>query len=93
MAEITKLSVNQALNKLRGTDVSQSRAAREDEALHEEMERLRTMKRRLQSNKPVALTDDDPQEANAGRIPKRITVAILLAVGLAISILAWGVLS
>ena len=93
MAEITKLSVNQALNKLRGTDVSQSRAAREDEALHEEMERLRTMKRRLQSNKPVALTDDDSQKANAGRVPKRITVAILLAVGLAISILAWGVLS
>jgi hypothetical protein len=93
MAEITKLSVNQALNKLRGTDVSQSRAAREDEALYEEMERLRAMKRRLQPNKPATLTSDDPQEANTARIPKRIMVGISLAVVLGISILAWGVLS
>jgi hypothetical protein len=51
MAETTKLSVEKALEKLRGTNPSKSKNARLDEkidALDEEMERMRTQRLRLE---------------------------------------------
>lgn len=50
MAEITKLSVGQALDKLRTTDVPKSKISRlneKDEALDQELRRLRAANRRL----------------------------------------------
>jgi hypothetical protein len=50
MAEITKLSVGKALEKLRTNDVPTSKTARLDEkskALDEELQRLRAATRRL----------------------------------------------
>ena len=50
MAETTKLSVSQALDKLRGTDGPKSKLARLDEKiddLDKETQRLRAMRRSL----------------------------------------------
>ena len=51
MAETTKLSVGQAIEKLRGTDAPKSRMTRLDEkidALDEEARRLKAARRRLE---------------------------------------------
>jgi hypothetical protein len=51
MAETTKLSVGQALEKLRGTDAPKSRMSRLDEkidALDEETRRLKAARRRIE---------------------------------------------
>jgi len=51
MAETTKLSVGQALDKLRGTDAPKTRITRLDEkieTLDEETRRLRAARRRLE---------------------------------------------
>ena len=51
MAEINKLSVGQALDKLRGADAPESKRARLDgkiDALDEEIQRLRATRRRLE---------------------------------------------
>jgi hypothetical protein len=51
MAETTKLSVGQALEKLRGTDLPKSKITRLDEkidTLDQETERLRAARRRLE---------------------------------------------
>jgi hypothetical protein len=51
VAETTKLSVEKALEKLRGTDPPKSKNARLDEkiaALDEEMERMRAQRLRLE---------------------------------------------
>jgi hypothetical protein len=53
MAETTKLSVEKALEKLRGSDPSKSKNARHDEkmdALDEEIERMRAQRRRLEQH-------------------------------------------
>ena len=50
MADTTKLSVNQALDKLRGTDAPKSKMTRLDEkidALDKEAQRLKAMRRSL----------------------------------------------
>jgi len=60
LAETTKLSVGQALEKLRGTDVPKAKMARLDEkidALDEETQRLGAMRRRLErDHEPVRLS-------------------------------------
>lgn len=51
MAETTKLSVGQALDKLRGTDVQKAKIARLDEkieTLDQETQRLRAARRRIE---------------------------------------------
>ena len=51
MAETTKLSVGQALEKLRGADAPQAKMTRLDDKIHaldEETQRLRAMRRRLE---------------------------------------------
>jgi uncharacterized protein YhaN len=57
MAEINKLSVGQALDKLRGTDAPESKRARLDgkiDALDEEIQHLRATRRRLERDQRAA---------------------------------------
>jgi predicted nuclease with TOPRIM domain len=53
MAETTKLSVEKALEKLRGSDSLKSKNQQRDEkadALHEEIKRMRAQRSRLDQN-------------------------------------------
>jgi hypothetical protein len=55
MAETTKLSVEKALDKLRGSDPPKSRDAQRDdeiEALKEKTRRMRAQRQRLDAQKP-----------------------------------------
>jgi|GEM_PF-890367 hypothetical protein len=59
MAETTKLSVGQALDKLRGTETSKTKMTRVDEkidALDKEAQRLKAMRRSLGPSKIADLT-------------------------------------
>jgi hypothetical protein len=58
MAETTKLSVGQALEKLRGTDAPKTKMTRLDEkidALDEETRRLRAARRRIERDQKAGL--------------------------------------
>jgi hypothetical protein len=89
MAEINKLSVGQALDKLRRPDV-QSKQTRFDEkmdALDKDIQRMRAMSRRLERDQRAAeTTASDAQGMNArpgnkkGPFPIRWGLAILAAV-------------
>ena len=62
MAETTKLSVGQALDKLRGTDVPKSQVTRLDEkidTLDEEIRRLRATRRLLERDQRAGSTKLD----------------------------------
>ena len=62
MAETTKLSVGQALDKLRGTDVPKTKMTRLDEkieTLDEETQRLRAARRRLERDQRAGSTKRD----------------------------------
>src|SRR6185503_7329595 len=66
MAEITKLSVGQALEKLRGTDVPDLKLTRLDEkikALDEEIQCLRAASRRIERDQRAGSTVRDAPEA------------------------------
>ena len=73
MAETTKLSVGQALEKLRGTEAPKAKMARLDEkiqALDEETQRLRAMRRRLERDQRPVSPPCDTQEVNGKRATK-----------------------
>jgi hypothetical protein len=62
MAETTKLSVGQALEKLRGTEAPRSKMTRlreKNDALDEEIRRLRAARRRLGRDQQVGSTKRD----------------------------------
>ena len=62
MAETTKLSVGQALEKLRGTDAPKSKMSRLDEkidALDEETRRLKAARRRIERDQRAGSTKRD----------------------------------
>jgi hypothetical protein len=62
MAETTKLSVGQALEKLRGTDTPKTKMTRLDEkidALDEETRRLRAARRRIERDQKAGLNKKD----------------------------------
>ena len=90
MAEITKLSVGQALNKLRRTDEPKSKMARHDRKIQEldqEIQRLRTMRRRLERNELGSSIDRDAQEPNARPVTKLKILGIIVAIVIPLSIL------
>jgi hypothetical protein len=92
LAETTKLSVGQALEKLRGTEAPKAKMARLDEkidTLDEETQRLRTMRRRLERDQRAGSTGRDVQEANARRITKSRILGIMIGIAIVILILAW----
>ena len=93
MAEINKLSVGQALDKLRRPD-GQSKQTRLDEkmdALDEDMQRMRAMRRRIERDQRAAeMTASDAQEMNARPGNKKRPfpiLAILAVVGAVLSVL------
>jgi hypothetical protein len=62
MADTTKLSVNQALEKLRGADPSKTKMTRLDEkidALDEETRRMKAERRRIERDQKAALNKKD----------------------------------
>ncbi|MGB8185053.1 MAG: hypothetical protein WCF37_08510, partial [Pseudolabrys sp.] len=92
LAETTKLSVGQALEKLRGTEAPKAKIARLDEkidTLDEETQRLRTMRRRLERDQRAGSTGRDVQEANARRVTKSRMLGIMIGIAIVILILAW----
>ena len=92
MAEITKLSVGQAIDKLRGTDAPKAKMARLDEkidVLDEETQRLRAMRRRLERDQRAGSTGRDAQEANVRRVTKSKILSITIGIAIVILILAW----
>ena len=98
MAEITKLSVGQALEKLRGTDPPKARMARLDEkidTLEQETQRVKAMRRRLERDQRAGQTRRDTQEANVKRATKLKILAIIIGIVVVISIVVWkwGLLS
>jgi hypothetical protein len=67
MAEINKLSVGQALDKLRGTDARESKRAQLDgkiDALDEEVQRLRATRRRLERDQRAESSGSNAQVSN-----------------------------
>ena len=92
MAEINKLSVGRALEKLRGTDTPKSRITRLDEKndeLDQEIQRLRTKKRRLewsQRDKSDTTQKETIRTHAATRtaIVAVIIVAVIIAAGLSL---------
>ena len=92
MAETTKLSVGQALEKLRGTEAPKAKMARLDEkidTLDEETQRLRAMRRRLERDQRAGSTGRDAQEANVRRVTKLKISGITLGIAIVILILTW----
>jgi hypothetical protein len=62
MAETTKLSVGQALEKLRGTDTPKTKMTRLDEkidALDEETRRMKAARRRIERDQKAGLNKKD----------------------------------
>ena len=100
MAETTKLSVGQALEKLRDADAPKAKMAQLDDKIHaldEETQRLRTMRRRLERDQRAVwgATGRDTQEANVKRATKLKILAIIIGIVVVISIVVWkwGLLS
>jgi Flp pilus assembly protein TadB len=100
MAEITKLSVGQAIDKLRGTDAPKAKMARLDEkidVLDEEAQRLRAMRRRLERDQRASSTGRDAQETNgrdaqkgnARHVTKLKILGIIIGIVIVMTILAW----
>ena len=98
MAETTKLSVGQALEKLRGTDTPKAKMARLDEKIHaldDETQRLRAMRRRLERDQRFVSPPCDTQEVNGKRVTKLKVLGIIIGIIIVIPILVpkWGLLS
>ena len=92
MAEITKLSVGKALDKLRGTDSPTLKSTQLDgkiEELDEEIRRLRAANRRLARDQQAVLIERNSGDANAGRVTKLKTIIITIGIFMVITILQW----
>lgn len=97
MAETTKLSVGQALDKLRGTGSPESKMTRLDEkigAIDEEMQRMRAINRRIERDQRAGSTGRDAQNANTNVRSGAKLKILWIAIGMVIviSILAWWLL-
>jgi hypothetical protein len=90
VAETTKLSVGQALEKLRGTDAPKAKMSRLDEkidTLDEEIQRMRAMRRRLERDQRAAgSTGRDAHEANTRRVTKLKILGIIIGIVIVIPI-------
>ena len=92
VAETTKLSVGQALEKLRGIDAPKAKMARLDEkieTLDEETQRLRAMRHRLERDQRAGSTGRVALETNVRRVTKLEISGIIIGLIIVISILAW----
>jgi hypothetical protein len=92
LAETTKLSVGQALEKLRGTDAPKAKMARLDEKIYtldEETQRLRAMRSRIERGQRAGPTGIEAQPANVRRVTKLKIFGIIMGIIIVIPILAW----
>ena len=92
MAETNKLSVGQALEKLRGTEAPKAKMARLDEkidTLDEETQRLRAMRSRIERGQRAGPTGIEAQPANVRRVTKLKIFGIIFGIIIVIPILAW----
>lgn len=91
MAEINKLSVGQALDKMRSADAASSQTNLDGKigALDEEILRLRATRRRIERDQHAASTAPVAEEANAGPATKPFVLVIVGGIAIAILILAW----
>ena len=90
MAEINKLSVGQALDKLRGTDAASSQTNLDGKIaeLDEEILRLRATSRRIERDQRAASTAPATPEVNAGRVPRTVLFGVMGGIFLAILVVA-----
>jgi uncharacterized small protein (DUF1192 family) len=90
MAEINKLSVGQALDKLRGADAAPSQMNLDGkiDALDEEIQRLRATRLRVERDQRAASIVRDTQQANTGRVTKLVILGIMGGILIAILALA-----
>jgi len=94
MAEISKLSVGRALDKLRSADTPESRGAQLDGKIGEldaEIHRLRATRSRVERDQRAGSARDIAPEVSATRSSKRTLLWITVAIVIAIVILtaAW----
>jgi len=92
VAETTKLSVGQALEKLRGNDAPKAKMVRLDEkieTLDKETQRLRAMRHRLERDQRAGSTGRVAQEANVRRVTKLKISGIIIGLIIVIPVLAW----
>jgi hypothetical protein len=92
LAETTKLSVGQALDKLRDNNVPTSTMTRLDEkieALDEETQRLRATRRRLELDQQAGTTERVSQETNVKRVTKLKILGIIIGIVIVSAILVW----
>jgi hypothetical protein len=92
VAETTKLSVGQALDKMRGTDVPASKMASLDEkieALNEETRRLRATRLRVERDQRGSSIGRDAQKEDTGRITKLKLSGIIIGIVIVIAVLVW----
>jgi hypothetical protein len=93
MAEITRLSVGTAIDKLRGTDAPASRMEHLDEKIHavdEETQRLRATRLSLARSQGAGSAGRDAQQPEKGGITKRKVSAIIIGLVIAICVLVWA---
>ena len=90
MAEINKLSVGQALDKLRSADAASSQTNLDGkiDALDEEIQRMRATRLRVERDQSAASTVRDPQQANTGRVTKLVILGIMGGIFIVILALA-----
>jgi hypothetical protein len=92
LAEISKLSVGQALDKLRGTDAPASRMTElggKIDALDKEMQLLRATSRRVERDQRAASTGSDVPEAVVGRAINSKTLWMTIGLVIVILVMAW----
>jgi hypothetical protein len=94
MVEPTKLSVGQALDKLRGTEAPVSRMNQLDakiDVLDDEIQRLRAARRRVERDQRAASIKPDIREAKPARVArmKIFGIASALLIAILILIFAW----
>ena len=94
MAEINKLSVGQALDKLRGTDVPDAKMEQLDGKIGEldaEIHRLRATRIRVERDQRVGSTRDIEPEVTAphGTKHKFLWIIVAVVIIIVISIATW----
>lgn len=92
MAEITKLSVGQALDKLRGTESLRSNRSQIDEkinALDEEISHVRAMRHRVERGQQAVSNPVGAQDTNSKPNTRHTLAYVALATAIALLALAW----
>jgi hypothetical protein len=100
MAEISKLSVGQALDKLRGTDAPSSKMTQLDGKIDEidkELQLLRATSRRVERDQRAASAGTEATSAvpmRGARLAIRLGIlGMLIGIGVVILVVAWKWLS